>query len=775
MLSKSTTDEKVAEKPRMWNNQNMQKTEDFQTLDRYFRAANYLSVAQLYLRANPLLERPLKRDDIKARILGHWGTVVGQNFIYAHLNRAIKKFDQDMILISGPGHGGNFFIANAYLEGTYSEIYPTYTRDKAGIQKLCRDFSYPGGVSSHVAPQVPGSMHEGGELGYSLAHGFGAVLDHPNLVAAVIIGDGEAETGPLSASWWGTKFLNREKDGNVLPILHLNGYKIASPTLLARITPEERRQFFTGLGYEPIEVVVGRDPNHILQDHQAMANAVDYCLQCFRTKNGKHPLIILNSPKGWTGPVTVDGKTVAGTFNAHQVPVDMSQPHHVKIVNDWLMSYRPQELFNPDGSLQADIATFCPIGNRRLSANPLTYGGIKYTPLVLPKLNQFFVPTKATVMDMNILSNYVAAVLQLNPTTFRFFCPDEAKSNRLYAPFQITNRNWQELHYPFDEGLALDGRIMDGMLSEHVCEGMLEGYTLTGRHGFFATYEAFGRVVDSMLNQHAKWLKQTRLMPWRTPLPCLNFVNTSHTWQQDHNGFSHQDTGMATHLLDKDPNVVRCYFPADANTLLAVFDKCLHDTNKINLITASKHPTHVWRTGTQAIADVKAGISIWHDEPNPDVVLACMGDTPTIECLAAWKILQQQMPNLKVRLVNVIDAGILGGRDDSLSATDYARYFTNDKPVVFVTHTYRNLIYALTHNRPNSHDYIVKGYHENGAITTAFDMRVLNEIDRCHIVKDVLDATTPNQALASAMDEMLKQHHAFILDNGVDPDWVSNF
>ena len=759
----------------MWNNQIMKLTEDFSTLDRYFRAANYLSVAQLYLRDNPLLERPLTRSDIKARILGHWGTVVGQNFVYAHLSRAIKKFDQNMILISGPVHGGNFFIANAYLEGTYSEVYPTYTRDKVGLQKLCRAFSFPGGVSSHVAPQIPGSMHEGGELGYALAHGFGAVLDRPDLVAAVIIGDGEAETGPLSASWWGTKFLNPQKDGHVLPIVHLNGYKIANPTLLARISPTERQQFFAGLGYEVIEVVVGRDPSAIMQDHQAMANAIDYCLQCFRTQNGKHPLIILNSPKGWTGPATVDGKTVAGTFNAHQVPIDMSQPHHVKLVNDWLQSYRPQELFNPDGALQPDIAAFCPKGERRLSANPLTRGGKQLTPLVLPQLNQFFVPTNAVVQDMNVLSNYVAATMQLNPNSFRFFTPDEAKSNRLYAPFQITNRAWQAARYPFDESLAPDGRIMDGMLSEHVCEGMLEGYNLTGRHGFFATYEAFGRVVDSMLNQHAKWLKQTRLMPWRTPLPCLNFVVTSHTWQQDHNGYSHQDTGMATHLLDKDPNVVRCYFPADANTLLAVFDRCLHDTNKINLITASKHPTHGWRTGAQAIADVKAGISIWHDVDQPDVVLACMGDTPTTECMAAMKILTSQMPQLKVRLVNVIDTGILGGRTDSLDDTAYARYFTNDKPVVFVTHTYRNLIYGLIAKRPNSHRYTVHGYQENGAITTAFDMRVLNQIDRCHIVQAVISATTPNPTLFAAMDTQLQQHRAYILEHGVDPDWVTKF
>lgn len=753
----------------------MNQAEDFITLDRYFRAANYLSAAQLYLWDNPIMLRPLVRSDIKTRILGHWGTVVGQNFIYTHLSRAIKKFDQSMILISGPGHGGNFFIANAYIEGTYSEIYPTYSRDINGLKKLFRDFSAPGGVSSHVAPQIPGSMHEGGELGYSLAHGLGAVIDHPDLVAAVIIGDGEAETGALATSWWGPKFLNPEHDGHVLPILHLNGYKIANPTLLARISPAERQQYFAGLGYEAIEVTVGQNPADIMQDHQNMANAIDYCLQCFRSKNGKHPMIILNSPKGWTGPASVDGKTIAGTFNAHQVPIDMSQPHHTQLVNDWLQSYRPAELFNPDGSLQNDILSFCPTGSFRLSANPLTYGGTNYTPLKLPPLEQFFVSTNAVVQDTNILSNYIAGIMQLNPTTFRFFTPDEAKSNRLYAPFKVTQRAWQAQRYPQDEDLNSNGRIMDGILSEHVCEGMLEGYTLTGRHGFFATYEAFSRVVDSMLNQHAKWLKQVRTMPWRTTLPCLNLINTSHTWQQDHNGYSHQDTGMATHLLDKDPNVVRCYFPSDANTLLAVFNKCVQDTNKINLITASKHPAHVWRTGTQALADVQAGISIWQDVSNPDVVLACMGDTPTVESLAALKILHNTLPQLKIRFVNVIDTGKLGGRPDSLDEDNYRRIFTNDKPVIFVTHTYRNLIRALTADRPNSHQYIVKGYCENGAITTGFDMRVMNEIDRFHIVKDILNATTPDAKLIAQMDLQLQQHHDYILKYGVDPDWVNNF
>ena len=760
---------------KIWNNQNMQQNEELLTLDRYFRTANYLSAAQLYLCDNPILERPLTRADIKNRILGHWGTIVGQNFIYAHMSRAIKKYNQSMVLMSGPGHGGNFFIANAYIEGTYSEVYPEYTRDKKGLQKLFREFSFPGGVSSHVAPQVPGSMHEGGELGYSLAHGFGAVLDRPELVATVIVGDGEAETGPLATSWWGNKFLNPDKDGHVLPILHLNGYKIANPTLLARISPTERQQYFAGLGYEAIEVTVGQNPADIMQDHQAMANAVDYCLQCFHAKNGKHPMIILNSPKGWTGPASVDGKTITGSFNAHQVPIDMSKPHHLQLVSDWLQSYRPAELFNADGTIQADILNFCPQGDLRLSANPLTHGGKQYTPLHLPNLQQYFIPTNALAQDMNVLSNYVAGIIQANPTTFRFFTPDEAKSNRLYGPFQVSNRVWQATRYASDDALSPDGRFLDGILSEHVCEGMLEAYNLTGRHGFFATYEAFGRVIDSMLSQHSKWLKQTRKMPWRTTLPCLNVIATSHTWQQDHNGYSHQDTGLASHLLDKDPNTVRCYFPADANTLLAVFQRCMQDTNKINLITASKHPSRQWRTGAQALADVQAGISIWHDVVDPDVVLACMGDTPTVECMAAMKILQSQYPQLKVRLVNVIDAGILGGREDSLDANAYARIFTNDKPVVFVSHTYRNLILALTAHRPNSHSYTVKGYRECGAITTGFDMRVLNGIDRFDIVKDIITATNPNPTLTALMDEQLKQHRAYILEHGIDPDWVLNF
>lgn len=748
---------------------------NFKTLNRYWRAANYLAAAQIYLRDNPLLSRPLVRSDIKERIVGHWGTVAGQNFIYAHLSRAVKEHGDDIIYLSGPGHGGNFFIANAYLEGTYSEIYPDITRDAAGLTKLFRSFSFPDGVSSHVAPQIPGSLHEGGELGYSLAHGFGAVLDHPHLVAAVVVGDGEAETGPLATSWWGIKFLNPQTDGNVLPILHLNGYKIANPTLLARLTKAEREKYFSAFGYEVLEIEVGRNDADILKDHAKMAKAVDYCLKCFRTHNGKHPMIILNSPKGWTGPAKVDDKVVAGTFNAHQVPADMSQPTHLQIVSDWLSSYRPAELFNADGTVVADIAAFCPTGSKRISAQAVTRGGEQYQPLTIPAIDQFFVDPQQPAADMIVLSQYINAVMAANPHTFRFFSPDEAKSNRLYAPLPDQQRAWQGTIKDTDENLSPHGRIIDSVLSEHLCEGLLEGYTLTGRHGFFATYEAFARVVDSMLNQHAKWLKQTRTMNWRTPLPCLNLIATSHTWQQDHNGYSHQDTGIGSHLLDKDPAVVRAYYPADANTLLAVFDECLHATNRINVVTASKHPSRQWRTGAQAVADVKKGVSVWQDVKDPDLVLATLGDTPTVEGLAAMQLIKEHLPTLKVRFVNVIDLGKLGGRADSLTATEYAKIFTNDKPVVFVSHTYENIILALTAKRPNSHQYTVLGYREQGAITTGFDMRVLNGIDRFNIVKHVTNLTTKDKKVIKAMDAQLKAHHAYIVEHGVDPDWVTNF
>ncbi len=746
--------------------------EDLNILDRHFRLANYLASAQLYLLDNPLLERPLIRSDIKRKIVGHWGTVAGQNFVYTHLNRAINKYGSNIALLSGPGHGGNFFVANSYIEGTYTEIYPEITKNKTGLQKLFKIFSFPCGISSHVAPEVPGSMHEGGELGYSLAHGFGAVLDNPKLITAVIVGDGEAETGPLATSWWGTKFLNKKTDGAVLPILHLNGYKISNPTLLARISEEERKKYFEGLGYDVIEIKVGEKELNILEDHKKMAEAIDYCIEKINSRSS-NPMIILNSPKGWTGPAEANGKKITGTFNAHQVPVDMSKLEHIKIVEDWLKSYKHEELINADGTIKKDILDFCPKGDKRISGNPVTYGGKKFIPLKLPDVKKFFIDTKDKAQDMLVLSNYVAEVFKLNPNSFRFFTPDEAKSNRLYAPFNVTKRAWQADMTEQDEDLSREGRIIDSILSEHMCEGMLEGYTLTGRHGFFATYESFARVIDSMLNQHSKWIKQIKHLKWRTPLPALNLIATSHTWQQDHNGFSHQDTGVAAHLLDKDNEMIRCYYPADANSLLAVFNKCMNQENIINLITASKHPSYQWRSGEQAESDIKNGISVWQEQENPDIVLACLGDTPTLECMAAMKIMKDKLPDVKVRLVNVLDLGKLGGRSDSLNDAEYQAIFTNDKPVVFVSHTYKNIILALTSPRPNSKLYSVLAYSEEGAITTGFDMRVLNGIDRFNIIKTISNNTVKDDSLVKEMDAKLKEHRAYIKEYGVDPDWVT--
>jgi xylulose-5-phosphate/fructose-6-phosphate phosphoketolase len=767
--------------------------EDFKTLNRYFRCANYLSAAQLYLLDNPLLRRPLQKEDIKKRIVGHWGTVPGQNFIYTHLSRAVNKFGQDIIYISGPGHGGNFFVSNAYIEGTYTEIYPHITKDEDGLQKLFKQFSFPCGISSHVAPEVPGSMHEGGELGYSLSHGFGAVLDSPRTIAAVIVGDGEAETGAAAAGWWGTKFLNPKTDGAVLPILHLNGYKISNPTLLARISAEERRKYFEGMGYEVTEIEVGADTD-IMNDHKKMADAVDYCVNKIQkiwedTPAGdiRYPMIIMSSPKGWTGVDAADGKQIVGSFRAHQVPVDMGKPEHLAVVEKWLRSYKPEELFNPDGTIMEDILSVCPRGNKRISTNRLTYGGKNYSPLVLPDITKYFVDPENKAQDMLVLSNYAADLIRLNPNTFRFFSPDEAKSNRLYKPFEVTKRVWAEELRPTDEDLSRDGRIIDGMLCEHQCEGMLEGYTLTGRHGFFASYEAFARVVDSMLTQHAKWLKLTKDMEWREPLPCLNLIATSHCWQQDHNGFTHQDPGIVSHLLDKDTDVIRAYYPPDANTLLAVFDKCMRDTNKINIITASKHPVRGWLSGSEAVKAAADGISIWDwagaakSGEAPDVVLACCGDTPTTECMAAVKIIKERFPKLKIRFVNVIDLGKLGGRSDSLTEKEYEKFFTNDRDVVFVHHGYTNIIKALVIKRPNSYKYIFTGYHEEGAITTGFDMRALNAIDRFHIANFIIPLASkyyPEKQVTDTIYELqtkLAEHTNYIAEFGTDPDWVTNF
>lgn len=794
--------------------------DEFETLDRYFRCTNYLSAAQLYLLDNPLLTRPLQRSDVKNKIVGHWGTVPGQNFIYAHLSRAVKKYDQDIIYISGPGHGGNFLVANSYIEGTYTKIYPDITRDKAGLQKLFRQFSFACGISSHCAPEVPGSMHEGGELGYSLSHGFGAVLDNPSLIAAVIVGDGEAETGPTACSWWGIKFLNPKTDGAVLPILHLNGYKISNPTLLARISQEEREKYFSAFGYEVFEIEVGTedDGEKRTKSHKIMAETIDCAVRQIHkiwgsARSGipvsvtagsasvtavntaasppatdenaiKYPLIILKSPKGWTGVQEADGKQITGSFRAHQVPVDMSKPEHLAVVEKWLKSYRPEELFNADGTVMDDILAFCPRGSRRITANPATYGGTEYRSLQLPNVSKYFVGTDEKRQDMLVLSNFVADIIKYNPTQFRFFSPDEAKSNRLYTPFDITKRIFNAEIYDTDEDLSRDGRIVDSVLSEHLCEGLLEGYTLTGRHGFFASYESFARVVDSMLTQHAKWLKLTKDMEWRSTLPCLNLIATSHCWQQDHNGFTHQDPGLAAHLLDKDTSVIRAYYPPDANSLLAVFNKCMNDTHKINIITAAKHSGFQWLSGTQALRFAEDGISVWDDfstcaeTEDPDVVLACCGDTPTLECVAAVKIIKPRFPELKIRFVNVIDLGRLSGREDSLTPNEYERIFTADRPVIFVHHAYPNIIRALVSHRPNVSRFVFRGYEEEGQITTGFDMRVLNSIDRYHIACDLAEyADAPQQKIIAAVDEFhskLAEHTEYIAEHGIDPDWIVN-
>ncbi|MDR0383849.1 MAG: phosphoketolase family protein [Christensenellaceae bacterium] len=698
-------------------------------LDRYFRAANYLSAAQLYLLDNPLLERPLADGDIKKKIVGHWGTVPGQNFVYTHLSNAVNKYNQDFILISGPGHGGNFFVSNAYIEGTYTEIYKDVTRDKSGLVKLFKQFSFPLGISSHVAPEVPGSMHEGGELGYSLAHAFGAVLDNPNLIAAVIVGDGEAETGPLSTSWWGNKFLNKEKDGKVLPILHLNGYKISNPTILARITKEERKKYFEGMGYEVIEIEVGK--GGIFPDHKRMASAIDTAMKLF--ERGKNPVIILKSPKGWTSPIE-------NTFKAHQVPLER---HQIDEIEKWLRSYRPEELFNPDGSFQKDILDFCPKGDRRISANKVTFGGIRYLPLELPKVSNFAVDIQNDTLpkqDMLILSAYIAEIMKLNPNNFRFFSPDEAMSNRLYKPFEVTKRNWQEELRPTDESLSRDGRIMDSMLSEHMCEGMLEGYLLTGRHGFFATYESFARVVDSMLFQHAKWLHQTKQLKWRTPLPCLNLILTSHCWQQDHNGYTHQEPGLVSAMLNFSADIVSAYYPPDANTLLFTMEKCLQGKDKINLITASKHPSPQLFCCKEAELAVKKGYYIYKDEPTADVVLIACGDTPVKECLEAIKI----VPNKRVKFIIVLDINIVATLKFNV-------------PTIFVFHGYTNLIKALN---PNFTYYL--GYQEEGAITTALDMRILNGIDRFSIAELIAPE------LQSKMQKKKSEHKKHIGVFGID-------
>ena len=785
----------------MNNNEDVLTLDELNKIDRYFRAANYLSVGQLYLLDNSLLKEKLKRSDIKKNIVGHWGTVPGQNFIYTHLNRIIKKYDLDMIYLSGPGHGGNFMIANTYLEGSYSEIYPNITEDVDGMRKLFKQFSFPGGVSSHVAPEVPGSIHEGGELGYSLAHAFGAVLDNPNLIATCVVGDGEAETGPLATSWHYNKFLNPKTDGVVLPILHLNGYKIANPTVFSRISEDELISFFKGCGYEPF-IVSGDDP---MVMHQKMASTLDKVIDMIKeiqtnardnddSERPIWPMIILRTPKGWTGPKEVDGKQIENSFRSHQVPVVISDdsPENIEILENWMKSYHPEELFDENGKLLPDLKELTPTGNRRMGMNPHANGGILLEELRTPDFRNYGVdvvePGEVMAQDMKELGAYVRDVIKLNDDNknFRVFGPDEALSNRLNYMFDVTNRKWNATKYDTDEFLASDGRVLDSYLSEHACEGWLEGYLLTGRHGFFHTYEAFSRIIDSMASQHAKWLKVTRELSWRRPIASLNYILSSHIWQQDHNGYTHQDPGFLNHLVTKKADIVRMYLPPDANCLLSCFDHCIKSKNYINVIIASKHPRPQWLTMDQAVKHCTQGIGIWNWASNdgncePDIVMACCGDTPTLETLAAVSILRNNFPEIKIRVVNVVDLMRLESHfthPHGLTDDEYDLLFTKNKPIIFAFHGYASLIHQLTYKRTNK-ELHVHGYKEEGTITTPFDMRVQNEIDRYHLVMDALKYL-PQLGNRSALlnqwcKDKLVEHIEYIREYGDDMPDVKNW
>lgn len=758
----------------------------------YFDAANYLSACQLYLLDNPLLENPLKKSDLKKKIVGHWGTVPGQNFVYAHLNRLIVDNDLNMIYVSGPGHGGNFMIANDYLDGTYTEKYPDITQDKIGMQKLFKRFSFPGGVPSHVAPETPGSIHEGGELGYSLAHAFGAVLDNPDLIAVCVVGDGEAETGPLATSWHGNKFLNRKTDGIVLPILHLNEYKISNPTIMGRMDSENLKFYFAGLGYKPY-FVEGSD---IKTMHQLMADTLDQVLLDIKSikkstaKKVYYPMIILRTPKGWTGPKEIDGKILEGSFRSHQVPVTLDNPECIKYLEDWLRSYHPEKLFDKDGHLNEEIKTIIPKGDRRLGANPITNGGELLKDLILPDFRDYAVfvdhPGSTKAQDMLVLSSYIRDVFNLNKSNknFRLFCPDEAMSNRLYNIFEATERDFQLPILDSDEYLSNGGRVMDSYLSEHFCEGLLEGYLLTGRHGVFVSYEAFIRIIDSMTSQHAKWLKVCKEIPWREDIASLNYILTSHAWQQDHNGFTHQDPGFLDHVANKKADTVRIYLPPDANCLLSCYDHVMKTKNYVNVIVASKHPSYQWLSMDEAIKHCTRGLGIWpfasnDRDSNPDVVMVSAGDTPTLEALAATQILNKFLPRLKVRFINVVDIMKLdSSHPHGISDSEYDILFTKDKPIVFAYHGYPKFIHELTYNRYN-HNMHVAGYIEEGTITTPFDMRVKNKLDRYHLVQKVIEMVpelgSEGAYLYDLMNKKLIEHQNYIKDVGVDMDEIKEW
>lgn len=770
-------------------------------LDAYWRATNYISVGQLYLKDNPLLLEPLKEADVKVKPIGHWGTIPGQNFIYAHLNRVICKYDLNMFYIEGPGHGGQVMVSNSYLDGSYTEIYPEITQDLQGMKKLFKQFSFPGGVASHAAPETPGSIHEGGELGYSLSHGAGAILDHPDLISAVVVGDGEAETGPLAASWFSNRFINPITDGAVLPILHLNGFKISNPTILSRQTNEEMTAYFSGMGWEPI-FVEGEDPELM---HPAMAKALDTIVEKIQAiqKHAREtgdatrpvwPMLVFRSPKGWTGPKEWGGVPNENSFRAHQVPIPVDQKNmqHAPALLEWMKSYRPEELFYENGRLKDELAEILPKGNRRMGKNPVTDAGRLVKDLRLPNFRDYAldnsVPGKIIAQDMAVLGKYVAEVVQLNEANknFRIFGPDETMSNRLGPVFDVTKRQWLDaVKEPNDEFLASYGRVIDSQLSEHQAEGLLEGYVLTGRHGFFASYEAFLRVVDSMITQHFKWLRKATDHGWRGKIPSLNVVATSTVFQQDHNGYTHQDPGLLGHLADKKPEFIREYLPADANTLLAVFDRILNDRQKVNLIVSSKHPRPQWFTADEAAELVEKGLKVidWASTDQggePDIVFASSGTEPTMESLAAINILHEKLPDLKIRYINVVDLLKLRSRKldpRGLSDDEFDAFFTKDKPVVFAFHGYEGLIKDLFFDRHN-HNLHVHGYRENGDITTPFDMRVVNQMDRFDLVKEaVLSLPNAEQyaSIAAEMDAMVKKHHAYIREEGVDLPEVENW
>ncbi|MHB1300475.1 MAG: phosphoketolase family protein [Burkholderiales bacterium] len=773
--------------------QNALTQEEVDKMNAYWRAANYLSVGQIYLYDNPLLKIPLTIDHVKPRLLGHWGTTPGLNFIYVHMNRAIKKYDLDMIYLAGPGHGGPALVANTYLEGSYSEFYPNISRDEEGLKKLFRQFSFPGGIPSHAAPETPGSIHEGGELGYAISHAYGAVFDNPDLIACCVVGDGEAETGPMAASWHSNKFLNPKTDGAVLPILHLNGYKIANPTLLSRISHDELDNLFKGYGYSP-HFVEGSDPEEM---HRKMAATVDGIVSEIRAiqKRARQdgvesrplwPMIILRSPKGWTGPKEVDGLKTEGFWRSHQVPFSemKEKPEHVKLLESWMKSYRPEELFDGTGRLAPELAALAPKGEKRMGANPQANGGMLLKDLRMPDFRDYCVkvekPGGSIAEATRVMGYLLRDVMNKNGDNFRLFGPDETASNRLGAVLDASPRSWMLEIYDYDDHLAKNGRVME-ILSEHTCQGWLEGYLLTGRHGFFSCYEAFIHLVDSMFNQHAKWLKTTsHEIPWRRPIASLNYLLTSHVWRQDHNGFSHQDPGFIDHVVNKKSDVIRVYLPPDANTLLSVTDHCLRSRNYVNVIVAGKQPAPQWLDMDAAIRHVSAGIGIWEWASNdrdaePDLVMACCGDVPTLETLAAVDILRQSAPELRIRVVNVVDLMTLQPREEhphGLPEKDFLSLFTPDKPVIFAYHGYPWLIHRLTYRRKNSANIHARGYKEEGTTTTPFDMTVLNELDRFHLVMDAMDRVPSLHQraphISQKMRDRLVEHNEYIEKHGED-------